>query len=157
MRVRVFCSDDLDRMAFESFFAISFHELNLELEFLKPPQDPCAGRDAAEMLSRLLRMAGAHPTIWVVDVDLFLRDVGTVFGCSAGRCAIATISGLSRRGGMNVVMHEIGHILGLDHCSERCLMCLARDSNGVENRPFALCDKCYQIAKRISGSQALRG
>lgn len=48
---------------------------------------------------------------------------------------------------MNVAMHEIGHILGLDHCTERCLMQPALSREEIERRPFSLCEQCFRIAR----------
>lgn len=148
MILRVFFGrDDLERKMFLSLFESTFRNLGLSMEFSDPPEHPQGSNDAADILSKLLRKTGAHPSIWVVDDDIHLPGAGSIFGCAAGRCAITTTCGLGRIAWMNVAMHEIGHILGLDHCTGSCLMQPARCQDEVERRPFALCEHCFRIAR----------
>lgn len=148
MIVRVlFSGDDSEREMLSSLFEMSFQNLGLSMEFSNPQEDLQGRTDAVVLLSMLLRKFGAHPAILVVDGEIYLAGVGSIFGCAAGRCAITTTFGLSRGAWMNVVMHGIGHILGLDHCIERCLMQPAMNEEEVERRPFALCEQCFWIAR----------
>jgi len=148
MILRVFFrGDDLEREALRSLFENSFRGLGISMEFSDPLENLEGRNDAADILSTLLRKTGAHPSIWVVDVDIQLPGAGSIFGCAAGRCAITTTSGLGRNAWMNVAMHEIGHILGLDHCTAECLMQPAGNEEEVDRRPFALCEQCFLIAR----------
>lgn len=149
MMVRVFFSgDDPDREEFRSIFESSFRELGLRIEFSEPPDRLQGRNDASEMLSRLLRKTGAHPSIWVAEGELHLPGAGSIFGCAAGRCAIITTSGLTRSAWINVAMHEMGHILGLEHCTGHCLMQPALNPEDVMRRPFALCERCFRTAEQ---------
>ena len=38
--------------------------------------------------------------------------------------------------------HEVGHMLGLDHCEAHCLMRVSRNDAEVARKPLALCGKC---------------
>ncbi|MCX8206896.1 MAG: matrixin family metalloprotease [Methanothrix sp.] len=148
MRVRVlFSGDDLSREMLVSLFESSFRDLELSLEFSDPPEHLHGRNDAADILSVLLKKTGAYPSIWVVDGEVYLPGTGPIFGCAAGRCAIATTCGLPGTAWMNVAMHEIGHILGLDHCTWRCLMQPAMSREEIERRPFALCARCVGTAR----------
>jgi len=49
-----------------------------------------------------------------------------------------------------VALHEIGHNLGLEHCTND-IHCMMNDANGtikqVDNEKIWLCDKCWKIIK----------
>jgi archaemetzincin len=39
-------------------------------------------------------------------------------------------------------IHEIGHVLGLNHCSNRCVMQYSNSLWEAQNKPSFLCESC---------------
>lgn len=51
---------------------------------------------------------------------------------------------VTMRRALNVAMHEIGHVVGLKHCRNFCVMNPARTPEDVDHRPFAFCIPCAE-------------
>ncbi len=45
------------------------------------------------------------------------------------------------------LMHELGHTLGLKHCSNRCVMRLSNTVFDSDMKPASFCDECYEKIK----------
>jgi predicted Zn-dependent protease len=39
-------------------------------------------------------------------------------------------------------IHEVGHVLGLNHCSDNCVMNLSKSEEEVRRKPSSLCPSC---------------
>ena len=103
------------------------------------------------------RPAGV-PALGVTDVDLFVPDLPFVFG-EADRDAMTAMVSFARlkvgtdgrpvdpdrlRRRLQVeAIHEIGHLLGLSHCSDfRCAMFLSHTAADADRKNPALCPLC---------------
>lgn len=100
--------------------------------------------NAAALLRWLGRSYGAHFTLWIVDWCLFFPDAGDIFGCAAGKCAIISTAGLDRESWVKEALHEIGHLLGLDHCSGDCVMRFSGTPEEARVKPGRLCRACAE-------------
>lgn len=100
----------------------------------------------------------ASPVLGVVDVDLFVPDQPFVFG-EADRDARAALLSLFRLKGTPdgrlvaperllhraraEAVHEMGHLLGLSHCSDfRCAMFLSHSAADADRKGVSLCAQC---------------
>jgi archaemetzincin len=98
-----------------------------------------------------------EPVLGVVDVDLFVPDMPFVFGEAdrEARTALVSVFRLKGADGRPVdpdrlrrrlqveAIHEIGHLLGLSHCSDfRCAMFLSHTAADADRKNPALCPLC---------------
>ncbi|MBN1322997.1 MAG: hypothetical protein JW986_03225 [Methanotrichaceae archaeon] len=108
-----------------------------------------AQQNAAFLLRHLERRSGAHPTLWLVDRSLFFPRTGELFGCAAGRLALLSGADLDLDTLVKEALHEVGHILGLDHCKGPCLMSLSRSHEEARAKPPVLCPDCSAQLERL--------
>lgn len=48
-------------------------------------------------------------------------------------------------------IHEIGHILGLTHCKEPCVMAYSNSLPEVMRKSDELCEKCRRRLRKLTG------
>ncbi len=107
---------------------------------------PLAGPrvNAARLLKHLGRAFGTKRALWLVDSELFYPEIGPVMGCSAGQAALL-FSGLEREVLAKEALHEVGHLLGLQHCPKRCVMHLSKSAEKAREKPSSLCCSCARL------------
>lgn len=98
--------------------------------------------NAARLLKHLSHAAGSKTALWLVDKEIFYPGIGPVFGCATERIALLSASGLEPEVMQKEALHETGHLLGLDHCHQRCIMSLSRNLAEAEEKPISLCPRC---------------
>jgi archaemetzincin len=112
--------------------------------------------------------AGAAPpgngkVIGITERDLFIPMLTFVFGQAqlGGRFAVVSLARLRQEfygmpadrdvflgRAMKEVVHELGHTLGLAHCSEKtCAMSLSTDIRQVDGKLAAYCGDCARLAR----------
>lgn len=98
------------------------------------------------------------PTLIITDVDLYYGGLNFVFGLEdpSTNCSIVSITRLrpefyDERPNLLLlgerttkeVMHEIGHYLGLSHCSNpECVMCFSPSVGDVDTKQKYFCENC---------------
>jgi archaemetzincin len=45
-------------------------------------------------------------------------------------------------------VHEAGHVLGMDHCKNNCVMRFSNSIEDAENKPDVLCARCKGLFNR---------
>ena len=82
--------------------------------------------------------------LWIVSEDIFVRGMNFVFGIAKpGKGAVLSTYRLDS---LNLIkkeaIHEMGHVFGLQHCSNKCVMQFSNSVNEAKKKPAELCDKC---------------
>ncbi|GBF09598.1 archaemetzincin [Aeropyrum pernix] len=90
--------------------------------------------------------------IGVVDADGYIPGFNFVFGLASTALGVATVytrrlktggNGLYMERLLKEVLHEAGHLLGLDHCSNReCVMSFSRSVEEVDRKAPLFCSSC---------------
>lgn len=98
--------------------------------------------DASRLIRYMADVSGREMCLWVVDGTLYYPGKGEVFGCSTGKYAILSRSDLDQPALAKEAIHEVGHLLGLDHCQQYCVMHLSRSKEDLGKKPLSLCPSC---------------
>lgn len=87
--------------------------------------------------------------IGVVNVDLYARGLNFIFGLANPLRRIALVSTYRLSGPKleerlaKEVVHETGHLLGLDHCeNSHCVMYFSNTIEDTDNKRMWLCEIC---------------
>lgn len=107
--------------------------------------------DASWLLGHLLSRTDGR-ALWVVHSDLFVDGMNYVFGyASIGRGAIISTYRLpSEEMVVKEAVHEAGHVLGLKHCKNQCVMQFSDTLGEAERKPGRLCNECQ---RRLAGER----
>jgi archaemetzincin len=106
--------------------------------------------DAYILLDHLIRCMRSEYALWVVDRDIYCENVNFVFGLAMYNiAAVVSIHRLDSPGMVaKEAAHEVGHILGLRHCKNNCLMQFSNTIEEAKKKPDHICDRCRDILNR---------
>ncbi len=145
---------------------------NVKVEFFKQMPIPwTAKRDdqlkASDFLTaekEILENNPAGAVLGITQKDLYMPSLNFIFGLASPRDQVAVVS-LAKLSDDNKklfferikkeTIHEVGHLLGLDHCEDRqCAMSFSNSIWDVDFKKIKLCPNCQKLAresvKRIS-------
>ena len=117
--------------------------------------------DASKILKSLAdEKEGAPLKLGLTQSDLSIPILTYVYGESqlGGRAAVISLHRLfdiDRQIVYNraakIAVHEVGHLLGLEHCWEAgCLMRFSKQLEQLDRLPLRFCSSCeYEIARRL--------
>lgn len=117
--------------------------------------------DALKIIKELSQEARAvYFRLGFTNLDICTPILTFVFGESqlGGSTALVSINRLQGNGtdlayerAAKISLHEVGHILGLEHCWElRCLMHFSRDVAQLDSLPLSFCETCqYESNRRL--------
>lgn len=114
---------------------------------------------AVPILSKLELLKGSEDEIIlaVTEEDIYIPSQNYVFGQanSVGRTAIVSFlrlkpeyyglpedEKLTRDRLYSVALHQVGHLLGLKHCGNECVMASVSTVNELDKRPDGFCHNC---------------
>lgn len=115
---------------------------------LEPPKEAFnLQRDqynAEVLLLYLLKTKKTDTALWVIQKDLYCKDMNFVFGLAEFHGgAVLSIYRLSNNEMIEKeAVHEVGHVLGLQHCSNRCVMQFSNSLLEAKIKPSYLCESC---------------
>ncbi len=102
-------------------------------------------KNAARLLNYLGKASGSERSLWLVDGEIVYPDIGPVFGCSTEKSALLSTADLDADILAKEALHEVGHLLGLEHCKNRCIMSLSQSRAEAEKKPSQLCQSCSAL------------
>ena len=114
--------------------------------------------DAHALLDHVVRHMRSRAALWMVDRDIFCEGVNFVFGLAMFHTA-AVVSTFRLRSGAMVVkeaVHEVGHVMGLPHCPNRCVMRFSNSYEDALQKPDTLCGSCQGALDRKVVEPGLR-
>jgi archaemetzincin len=114
--------------------------------------------DAYVLLDDLVKHMHSGTALWIVDGDIFCEHVNFVFGLAMYHIA-AVVSTFRLDTPTMVVkesVHEVGHVLGLQHCRNRCVMRFSNTLEDAQQKPDTLCETCRRSLERRVVEPGLR-
>ena len=99
----------------------------------------------AEILLRyLLNNKKREIALWVIPMDLYTQGLNFVFGYAMYHGgAVLSVYRLST---VELIekeaIHEVGHVLGLQHCRNHCVMQFSNSLFEAKMKPSSLCESC---------------
>jgi archaemetzincin len=114
--------------------------------------------------SALLRALSERemPVLGVTEVDAFVAGLNYIFGLAVGRKAMISPKRLRpefygfseddellKQRAQKEAIHELGHILGVDHCSDKnCVMYFSNSMLDTDFKDWRYCGRCEWKAIR---------
>jgi len=93
----------------------------------------------------------------VVSGDAYVPGLNFVFGVASPQLKVASIYTKRIKTDLNkyierllkLAMHELGHLLGLGHCRNRCVMRFSNSLAELDEKPASFCDECTIKLRKI--------
>ncbi len=107
--------------------------------------------------SGVLRSPGVY-LIGIVNGDGYVRNLNFVFGLATPQLRVATIyskrimddtnHGLYLERLLKLILHEFGHLAGLAHCQNQCVMKYSNSLEELDDKPPRYCRVCIDKLRR---------
>ncbi len=89
-------------------------------------------------------------SLWILKEDISDSYHLYLYGVASDKTAL--VSTYRAGNGENLlkeVCHEVGHLLGLDHCRGKCVMRRSKNNKQLDKKPLFLCNKCSKKTKKL--------
>jgi len=116
-----------------------------ELELIKEAYNSQRNQYNADiLLPYLLKTKKTDAALWVIQKDLYCRGMNFIFGYATYHrgAVLSTYRLFSLKLIEKEAIHEVGHVLGLRHCSNRCVMRFSNSLWEAKMKPSFLCKNC---------------
>ena len=106
--------------------------------------------DAYVLLDYLIRCVMSDTALWVIDRDMYCENLNFVFGLAMFHIAavVSTYRVPSPEMVAKEAVHEMGHVMGLQHCKKRCVMRFSESLEDALEKPDQLCPECKKALDR---------
>lgn len=86
-------------------------------------------------------------SLWILSDDLYVAGMNFVFGVAhPGKAAVLSTNRLDSLDLINKeAIHEIGHVFGLPHCTNECVMQFSNSVDEAKAKPATLCERCRSL------------
>jgi archaemetzincin len=105
--------------------------------------------DASKLLNYLISVnaLSEYLAIWIIHDDLYVEGMNFVFGVAhTGSAAVISTHRLdSPELVKKETIHEMGHVMGLKHCTNYCVMQFSNSLYEAKKKPAQLCAKCRAL------------
>ncbi len=160
--------ENLERVFPDTTCLVIDEKLSLREETLdKKRKQYCSNTILSEIQGYAAKKINLNRVLGVVDADIFVPELNFVFGEAAcpGKAALISLRRLkpefygdapnielfSARA-LKEAVHELGHTLGLRHCSRiSCVMHFSNSISDTDLKQSLFCDQCYlHVSIRIN-------
>ena len=102
-----------------------------------------------KLLNELIEKENLSFFFWIVEDDLYVPVMNFVFGLASQFCgAIVSFYRLDTlEMKIKESVHECGHVLGLGHCDNFCVMQYSNSLREAIEKPSTLCSECKSKIK----------
>jgi archaemetzincin len=144
----------IKEVLFEVFKIKTVAELQMDPAEVKGAYNARRGQyNASKLLNKLIRRAAKAESnehflaLWILSDDVYVEGMNFVFGVAhAGKAAVLSAHRLESLELVNKeAIHEMGHVLGLQHCSNECVMQFSNSLEAAKSKPATLCEHCRSI------------
>ena len=105
--------------------------------------------NASKLLKYLItaKARSADLRLWIISDDLYVPGMNFVFGVAhPGKAAVLSTHRLDSLDLINKeAIHETGHVLGLQHCTNECVMQFSNSLYEAKAKPAKLCERCRSL------------
>ncbi|MFW6375855.1 MAG: archaemetzincin family Zn-dependent metalloprotease [Thermoplasmatota archaeon] len=139
-------------------FPFDHEELDLKKDIKESYSEKRDQYDAYEYLSSCDKTGKKNDKIvlGITDKDLFVPKLNFVFGLAQKNgygCIISTNrlgeGGLLKERILKEAVHEIGHVVGLEHClNNNCVMYFSNSLSDTDRKTGWFCDVCFDKFKK---------
>ncbi len=149
---------DITKRLPEFFSPVKMHPIRLPVPF--DSYDPTRLQYKASPFLWILstQVTPKSCGLGLVDLDLFTKDLNFIFGVAQkGGNAVVAIPRLCQSTDgkpaepalvfqriTKIAFHELGHVLGLDHCNNECVMVFSNCLEDTDQKPDTFCPSCQQ-------------
>lgn len=118
-------------------------------ELVLPPQAYHRQRgqyDAEQLLRFLLPKMKKDMALWIIVQDLYTPKMNFIFGlaCYLQGAVLSFFRLSTKELREKEAIHEVGHVVGLAHCINQCVMQYSNSLWEAKMKPLFLCEDCKQ-------------